>query len=121
MDAIAGDGLRAHVVWVPKLGGSEPSVAPAAGRMPGERATHYWDPDGWFMSAYRPVLGLPGDAWDVYLVYGPGARWEGSFPQYVWCRHEGVFYEARLTNKGKGEYKGYPITEEEARELGLNE
>ena len=35
--------------------------------------------------------------------------WEGGFPRYVWCHVEEAFCEARLTNQGRGEYKGYPI------------
>ncbi len=35
--------------------------------------------------------------------------WEGDFPRYAWHRHEEVVYEARLTNSGLGQYKGYPL------------
>lgn len=31
---------------------------------------------------------------------------EGGFPRYAWYRDGGQFYEARLTNQVKGEYKG---------------
>ena len=35
---------------------------------------------------------------------------EGGFPRFVWCDSlgDGLIYEARLTNRDKGEYKGYP-------------
>jgi hypothetical protein len=42
------------------------------------------------------------------------AKLEGVFPKYVWARVEGRVYEARLSNSGFGEYKGYPITDDEA-------
>lgn len=42
-----------------------------------------------------------------------GAPWEGDFPRYVWYREEAACYEARLVNRGKGEYKGYPLGLEE--------
>ena len=34
---------------------------------------------------------------------------EGGFPRYAWFREEEQWFEARLTNQGLGEYKGYPI------------
>jgi hypothetical protein len=27
-----------------------------------------------------PVLGIGVDAWDLYLIYGPDARWDGPVP-----------------------------------------
>ncbi len=33
----------------------------------------------------------------------------GEFPRYIWTRVEGRVYEARLSNAGLGQYKGYPI------------
>lgn len=72
--------LSAHVVWVPKLGGSENVARDAAKIVADPRSRHYWDPDGWFMTSYREVLAIPEDAWDIYLVYGPDARWDGDNP-----------------------------------------
>lgn len=44
-----------------------------------------------------------------------GGIWEGGFPRYAWHKDEhGNVYEARLTNSGKGEYKGYPLSRGEA-------
>lgn len=34
---------------------------------------------------------------------------DGLFPRYCWHEFEGQVYEGRLTNAGKGEYKGYPL------------
>ena len=48
--------------------------------VPDARASHYWDGTGVTMRAYRAVLGIPEEAWDVYLLYGPDARWEGELP-----------------------------------------
>lgn len=42
-----------------------------------------------------------------------GGQWEGGFPKYVWHREGDVVYEARLLNCGNGEYKGYPLTQEQ--------
>lgn len=44
------------------------------------RAVHFWDGNGLTLKAYQTVLGLPGDAWDVYMLYGPDARWDDELP-----------------------------------------
>lgn len=38
-----------------------------------------------------------------------GGLWEGDFPRYAWYKDGHTVYEARLVNKGEGEYKGYPL------------
>ncbi|HPG66156.1 MAG TPA: hypothetical protein PLO37_04865 [Candidatus Hydrogenedentes bacterium] len=42
-----------------------------------------------------------------------GAPWEGEFPRYAWHRVDDVVFEARLVNRDTGEYKGYPLEEDE--------
>jgi len=42
-----------------------------------------------------------------------GAPWEGEFPRYAWYRDGDTVYEARLTNQGAGEYKGYALERDE--------
>jgi hypothetical protein len=42
------------------------------------------------------------------------AVFDSDFPRYVWKRVEGRVYEARLSNAGLGQYKGYPIEDHEA-------
>ena len=59
------------------------------------------DPTAWLQQAIRKgMVGFP---------------WEGRFPRYVWYHdYDGdVVYEARLVNRGNGEYKGYPLLREE--------
>jgi hypothetical protein len=62
------------------LGAQEKDVPVATRLVPDVRATQYWDGTGVTMRDYRAALGLPEDAWDVYLVYGPDARWDGELP-----------------------------------------
>ena len=72
---------------------------PVATRLvPDVRATHYWDSTGVTMRDYRAVLGLPEDAWDVYLVYGPDARWGGELPPkpIYWMHQLGSPREPRV-------------------------
>ena len=46
-----------------------------------------------------------------------GEQWEGGFPRYIWCRVDGTVCEARLSNRGNGEYKGYPLEDDEIGDL----
>lgn len=46
--------------------------------VPDQRAQHYWDESGRTMELFRQPLGLQGEAWDVYLLYRRGVRWEGE-------------------------------------------
>jgi|ERR1700689_610585 hypothetical protein len=39
---------------------------------------------------------------------------DGDFPRYAWKRVDDRVYEARLSNAGLGQYKGYPIEDHEA-------
>ncbi len=39
--------------------------------------------------------------------------WEGDFPKYAWYRDQNLVYEARLINRGTGEYKGFPLNARE--------
>ena len=38
---------------------------------------------------------------------------DGRFPRYVWYRDGDVVYEGRLVNQQRGEYKGYPLNNDE--------
>jgi len=79
---IAGDGLRAYVVWVPMNRGLERDVPNATKEVWDARARHYWDDAGWTTNAYKDVLGgFPFEsAWDTYILYGPDAKWDGDKP-----------------------------------------
>jgi hypothetical protein len=72
--------IRAYVVWVPMFRGLERDVPRAAREIPDGRASHYWDGDSQLTKGYRRTLGVSEDAWDIFLLYGPDARWEGEQP-----------------------------------------
>jgi hypothetical protein len=72
--------LGAYVVWEPMRGAREAAVAAATTTVSDPRATHYWDEGGRLMQDFSSVLGLRGPAWDVYLLYGPEARWDDARP-----------------------------------------
>jgi hypothetical protein len=76
--------LRVYVVWEPILPDDDaPSAARAARGFADPRVTQYWDPDRTLGLVLGERLGVPprdpgrvtGVAWDVYLLFGRGARW----------------------------------------------
>jgi len=72
--------VTAFVVWQPKLGGREEDVPEATATFRGPRARHFWDGQGWTLEHFKPALDINVDAWDLYLIYGPDARWDGPTP-----------------------------------------
>jgi hypothetical protein len=87
--------LQTYIVWVPKVGGREKYVPAAIRHVPrDDRASHYWDGAGILLSAYQPALEISEDAWDVYMIYGPGARWEGQEPP----RPDFWMHQLKVTN-----------------------
>jgi copper chaperone CopZ len=75
------DRLKGFVVWLSMRAGDS---ADAAGRQAAEftdaRVQQGWDSTGAIGDAFAKTLALKGRAWDVYAVYGPGARWTGDTP-----------------------------------------
>lgn len=80
MREIPDQDLVVYVLWEPILAADDEAAARrAVGLVDDPRAVHYWAPDLTVARAFKPVLGIEeGVAWDVYLVYPPGARWEGE-------------------------------------------
>ena len=93
--------VRAHVVWVPILKTDQgPPDQETRSLVPDERAAHYWDADAMLPPLFAGILGLPPGcpAWDVYLAYAPGARWENDPPPPLFWHHQlpGVTTAPRL-------------------------
>lgn len=67
------------------------------------RVTHYWDGDSVLTKGYAPVLGIDGDAWDIYLLYDKDADWNDTPPKPVYWQEqleisdETKFDRAKLT------------------------
>lgn len=77
--------LQTFVVHVPVLGGKEKDVTPSKKLLQNAHVRHYWNPSGTFGRLLAEAVGLKrGDelvyAWDVWLIYGPDARWDGALP-----------------------------------------
>ena len=68
------------MLWVPRRGGREKDV-PAATRVVADSVAHeFWDGNDLLGMEYKQVLGWRGNAWDVYMLYGPKAQWNGNLP-----------------------------------------
>jgi hypothetical protein len=73
--------LRTLIPHVPTLGAEAKHVLDAAALVTGGNATHYWEDSGIVGRLYERTLGIEGIyAWDVWLVYKPGVRWNGEYP-----------------------------------------
>jgi len=73
--------IRAYVVWVPKRMGWETDVPYATRTSSDPRSRHFWDGRKKLMAGYERVLRVQrGNAWDIYLLYGPDARWGQGDP-----------------------------------------
>jgi hypothetical protein len=79
--------LQTFVVHVPVLKPTPTAtdVPKAATLLSNDHVHHYWNPSGDFGRLLSNALDLKNDgepvyAWDVWLVYGPDATWEGTAP-----------------------------------------
>jgi hypothetical protein len=73
--------IHTFVVYVPTLGAEAKHVAAAVPLMQGRRVSHYWDPEGGSGLEFQETLNIEPYAWDVWLMYEPGVRWEpGAAP-----------------------------------------
>ena len=91
LEAIEDPSLRAYVVWVPVLPADLSAAAQeACSLVPDRRASHFWDSGGALARTFSRVLGLPlgSPAWDVYLAYPPGMRWEEEPPEPPYWQHQ---------------------------------
>jgi hypothetical protein len=87
--------LQTFVVHEPVLGTARAApwsrlavgtdVIKAAQLLHNPRVQHYWNPSGEFGQMLSQGVGLRNSehlvyAWDVWLIYGPEAKWEGTNP-----------------------------------------
>ena len=73
--------LKCHVIWLPMMPDDSPEEADLeAASFTDLPVTHRWDGERKLGSMFSETLGLKSIAWDVYLLYGPGARWTSDVP-----------------------------------------
>jgi hypothetical protein len=91
LDAIEDPSLRLYVVWVPILPADQgPAAQNACSLAPDKRASHFWDAEGTLPTTFGRVLNLASGcpAWDVYLAYPPGIRWDDEPPRPSYWQHQ---------------------------------
>lgn len=77
--------LQTFVVHVSVLGAEAKDVAPTIKLLQNSRVRHYWNPSGAFGRQLAEAVGFRRGnelvyAWDVWLIYGPEAAWDGALP-----------------------------------------
>jgi hypothetical protein len=72
--------LRVFTVWLPALATDERFEV--ADLLVDRRVEHFWDGGNLVGDAVRERVGAPEGQllWDVFLAFGPDARWTGSPP-----------------------------------------
>ncbi len=59
-----------------------------SGEFANERITYLWDGEFAAARSWQKTLGLPGVAWDVYLLYRPQAKWKSRPPRPDFWMHQ---------------------------------
>lgn len=72
--------VHTFVLYVPTMGAEEKHAAAAIPLLLGPRVTHLWDPRGRSGLEFQEALGIQAYAWDVWMIYEPGARWDQDQP-----------------------------------------
>ncbi|MBK9214709.1 MAG: hypothetical protein IPM59_03795 [Chloracidobacterium sp.] len=93
-----GQDVKVYSVWVPILpSDAQLTVGRATKNLSESRVAHYWDGGNVLPTGYAPVLGIDGDAWDVYLLYDKDAEWNDTPPKPVyWQEQLGISDETKL-------------------------
>jgi copper chaperone CopZ len=77
----ASSDLKAFLVWLPMLTGDDAEAAlRQAATFTDPRLTEGWDGGRAIGDLFARRLALRGTAWDVYLLYDRGVRWEETEP-----------------------------------------
>jgi hypothetical protein len=75
--------LQAILVWEPMRDGDSPMDATEqAATFRDPRITQGWNENRNIGQLFGETLGLHDIAWDVYLVYKPGMKWEAQQPPH---------------------------------------
>jgi hypothetical protein len=83
LDGIDDESLRVYIVWTAAISSDHYDASVESRSLISDsRARHYWDGERALGHALSPVLGTRMRfAWDVYLAYEPGTKWETPPPE----------------------------------------
>jgi len=78
-----GANIRVFLLWSPFMGFDTQATARRATRyLNDSRVTHLWDIWRFASRTYAESFDIPLlEAWDMLVVYPPGAKWEGNPPE----------------------------------------
>lgn len=102
MKAIDDPRIRLYVVWGPmEEEDTEAHARKATVNAPDPRATHFWTDDDVLADTWAQVLGVVDDeaAYDTYMIFPPGARWEDKPPvppYFMWIEKQGLPKETKF-------------------------
>jgi hypothetical protein len=90
LETLEGEALDVFVVWIPAIAGDRYEATDDAKTLiPDGRATHYWDGGQALGEVLSPTLGIRAKmAWDVYVLYGKDAVWDGGPPAPTSWMHQ---------------------------------
>jgi hypothetical protein len=95
-----------HLAWLPILDGDDVLAASTVAReiTAHSRITHYWDLDRQVSSAAYEALVFTSRrkrvAWDLYLLYQPGATWRRPLPSPdIWLHQADIPDQVSLTRE----------------------
>lgn len=102
LESVTDDTVRAYVVWLPIFGGDFRGEAQKLSNgFPDKRVSYFIDADSRAGELWERVLKTGEDiAWDVYLLYGPNAKWtdQPSMPDF-WMHQLGGLTKAQWLNQ----------------------
>jgi hypothetical protein len=87
---VTDDRVRVYVIWDPIYGGNfDGEARKLSSGFRDNRVSYYKDPDSLAGKQWEQVLNTQREiAWDVYLLYGPDARWEQELPKPDYWMHQ---------------------------------
>ena len=92
LEAVKHEELRVYVVWTSVLQEDDRQAAvKAIGKVPDERAIHFWDADKSLGFSLGKTVVLPRGrelAWDVYFAFERTAKWDEVPPKPADWMHQ---------------------------------
>ena len=67
-------------------------------------STHYWENTGIIGKLYQETLGIDKYAWDIWMIYPPGALWTEEYPP------DPVFWMHQIGNGMPAAKLVYPVS-----------